>query len=367
VALTWAAAHEPPLADRLLGYLAQLLGMRPSRRGIEVIRAVATEEDVGWSSEALALVSWATTYLDLDTAGRLAARSAHAATDDRDHAYARWAAGWVRAYRREEAAALGLLDQVIAYAQDTAETWLEASAWQARGLARLRSADAFRDWQQAAVRFAAAGDMMHASNVRYMMAHRAVEAGERLSEVPVWLAECQSYAASHGYPHELAHIHYVRAVCERMQGRLDGARELLDGALPVFRKAGDLRCTTRTLLELAEHHSRGQPTAAAALLLQALGMAVLAGGTPLCQRVLASLTAAAADAGELPLAARAFGALEALDQPQAQAVLADAAIPAGLLSTLQAAGCAGYVDEGRAGGVDLVIALYDNDRQAIVG
>jgi len=45
-----------------------------------------------------------------------------------------------------------------------------------------------------------------------MLAHRAVEAGERLAEVPVWLAECESYAASHGYRHELAHIHQVRAV-----------------------------------------------------------------------------------------------------------------------------------------------------------
>jgi hypothetical protein len=67
---------------------------------------------------------------------------------------------------------------------------------------------------------------MHASNVRYMLAYRAVEAGDRLAEVPVWLRECESYAASHRYWHELAHIHRVRAVYERMQGRLDTARDL---------------------------------------------------------------------------------------------------------------------------------------------
>src|SRR5580700_10791936 len=81
------------------------------------------------------------------------------------------------------------LDQVNAYAQDAAEPWLDASAWQARGLARRRTADAFRDLQQAAIRFAAAGDLMHTSIVRYMLAHRAVEDGERLDEEPVWRAD----------------------------------------------------------------------------------------------------------------------------------------------------------------------------------
>ena len=359
-ALAWSADHKTAFADRLLRCLAQLIGMQPSRRGIEVISAVARREDCGWSSEALAWASVATTYLDLGAAGKLAARSARQAAGDRDQAYARWAAGWVHAYRHQEAAALGCLDQVIGYAQAAGEPWLEASAWQARGLARERSADAFGDWQQAAVRFAAAGDLMHASNVRYMLAHRAVEAGERLAEVRVWLEECESFAASHGYRHELAHIHLVRAGYERTQGRLDGARELLDGALTVFRQAGDFRCVTRTLLELAGHHRPGQPAAAADLLLQGLETAMLAGGGSLCARVLASLTTAAAQAGDLPLAARALGALDALGKPQPQVGTDDAlpAVPADLISVLQAPACRPYAEEGRAGGISLIVTLY---------
>jgi predicted ATPase/DNA-binding CsgD family transcriptional regulator len=359
-ALTWATAHEPILADRLLRCLAQLIGRQPSRRSIEVICAVTGSGDGHWSSEALAWASWATTYLDLGTAGQLAARSAAAAASDRDQAYARWAAGWVCAYQHQEAAALGCLDQVIAYAQAAAESWLEASAWQARGLARARTADAFRDWQQAAVRFVAAGDLMHASNVRYMLAYRAVEAGERLAEVPVWLAECESYAASHGYRHELAHIHLVRAVYERRQGRLDTARDLLDDALTVFRQAGDFRCVTRTLLEQAEHHRPGQPAATADLLLQGLGMAMLAGGGSLCARVLAGLTMAAAEAGDMPLAARAFGALDVLGQPEARTGTPDArpAVLADLVSALQGPACGGYVEEGRVGGISLILTSY---------
>jgi hypothetical protein len=145
-----------------------------------------------------------------------------------------------------------------------------------------------------------------------------------------------------------------------MQGRLDAARELLDDSLTVFRQAGDFRCTTRTLLELAEHHRPGDPGAAADLLLQGLGMAMLAGGGSLCARVLAILTTAAAAAGDLPLAARAFGALEALGPPQAQADTGDArpAVPADLFSALQAPACGAYVEEGRAGGTSLIITLY---------
>jgi hypothetical protein len=367
-ALTWAAADEPDLAERLLRCLAQLIGMQPSRRGIDVLCAVAGRADRGWSSEALAWASWAITYLDLSAAEQLAARSAAAAASDRDQAYARWAAGWVHAYRHQEAAALGCLDQAIAYAQDAAEPWLEASAWQARGLARERTTDAFHDWQQAAVRFAAAGDLMHASNVRYMLARRAVAAGERLAEVPVWLADCESYAASHGYRHELAHIHLVRAEYERGQGRLDAARELLDGALPVFRQAGDFRCVARTLLELAVYHRPGDPAAAADLLLQGLGMAMLASES-LCAQVLASLTTTAAAAGDLPLAARALGALDALGQPQAQAdpAAAQLTIPADLASALRAPACSTYVAEGRAGGISLIITLYHADQPATAG
>ncbi len=199
-----------------------------------------------------------------------------------------------------------------------------------------------------------------------MLAHRAVEAGELLAEVPVWLAECQSCAAGHGYPHEPAHIHMVRAMYERTQGRMDAARELLDGALPVFRQAGDFRCTARTLLELAGHHRPGQPVAAAGLLVEALGMAMLAGGSSLCERVLASLIAVAAEARDLPLAARSLGALDALGHPQVQDGLGGGrpGLAADLVSTLHAPACAAYVDEGRVGGIGLITTLYRTDRRA---
>lgn len=361
-ALTWAAAHEPHLADRLLRCIAEVIGRKPTRRGIEVLCAVADREHGGWSSEALAWASWATTYLDLAKASDLADRSATRVTSDRDRAYARWAAGWVRSYRRDEAAALDCLDLVIASAQNLPEPWLEASAWQARGVARSPASDAFVDWERAVLRFTAVGDLMHANNVRYMMAHLAVSTKERLAEVPAWLADSETFAASQGNQHELAHIHQVRAQHERMQGRLDTARDLLDGALPVFRQAGDLRCVARTLLELAEHHHPGDPAASTHLLLQALAVAMLASGETLCQQILAALTAAAAAAGDLPLAARAFGALDALGQPHGPADTASAlpklALTQELLTAVNEPGYATNVEEGRTGGMSLIISLY---------
>ena len=89
------------------------------------------------------------------------------------------------------------------------------------------------------------------------------------------------------------------------------------------------------------------------------GQLAQAGGGSLCARILARLTTPAA-AGDLPLAARALGALDALGQLQALANTWDAqsAVPADLAGALQAAAYATYVEEGRAGGISLILSLY---------
>jgi len=60
------------------------------------------------------------------------------------------------------------------------------------------------------------------------------------------------------------------------------------------------------------------------------------------------------------LAARALGALDALGQPQAEHGHADAqtAVPPDLATALYAPACATYLEEGRAGGISLIITLY---------
>jgi predicted ATPase/DNA-binding CsgD family transcriptional regulator len=363
-ALAWSAAHDPGLADRLLLSICRLTELEPSRQALEVICDVASHSPPRWSSETLARASVTVAFLSLDHAELLAGNSRLAAASERDEAFACWAAGWVHAYRHRESAAVRSLGRAISYARGAADPWLEASALQARGVARTRAEDAFADWEQAVIRFVVAGDLTHASNVRYMLASRAVETHARLEDVPVWLDGCQSYASSHGLKHELAHIRLARAGYQLITGRPDEARRLLDAALPVFRHAGDFRCIARTLLELAQPPLTGEPVAAKDLLLASLRAATIASGPAMQARVLARLVQAAASAGDLVLAARCLGVLGVLGTPGGPAgpgYLDPGSGPAADPEperTLRGPGYATYVSEGRAGGIDLIITLY---------
>jgi predicted ATPase/DNA-binding CsgD family transcriptional regulator len=360
-ALAWSAAHDPGLADRLLVSISQLADLEPSRQTLEVIYEVAAGCPPHWSSEALARAANAVAFLRLDHAEQLARKSSLAATTERDKAFASWAAGWIHAYRHEESAAVNCLDVAISYARSAPDPWLEASALQARGVARIKAQDAFADWEQAINRFVVAGDLTHASNVRYMIANNAVDTRTRLQDVPIWLDECESYAASRGYKHELAHSRRVRATYERIQQRPDTAQRLLDAVLPVFRQAGDFRCIARTLLELAQLAKAGDPAAAAGLLLQSLRAAAIASGPATHAQILGELTTAAAAADDRVLSARCLGALDAVDNAAAAPGAAEPALPpadSALERTLRAPAYATYVSEGHAGGIDLITALY---------
>jgi predicted ATPase/DNA-binding CsgD family transcriptional regulator len=360
-ALSWATARMPALADDLTICLAQLVEVQPSRRAIEALCRAAKAGWTALSSEALARSSVVVTYISLGEAENLADLSRARAQTDRDQAYASWAIGFLHAYRRDEAQAAAFLGQAIDYARAAGEHWLEASALQGCGIARTSRTDAFADWELAVSRFVAAGDLMHANNVRYMLAARALEDGVRLDDVPVWLRECESFAASRGYRHELAHIQRELAVYERMRGRLDVARGLLDSVLPVFRQAGDFRCVMRTLLELASYHLAAEPEAAVDALLQGISIAVMADDVTLGERLLRALPAAASAAGHLPLAARALGACEALGQPAQPAIAVHhqpPGMPDDVVQALRAPAYATFVSEGRAGGITLLTTLY---------
>ena len=146
-------------------------------------------------------------------------------------------------------------------------------------------------------------------------AARAVEAQVRLDAVPVWLEACEAYASGQQLKHELAHARFVRASYERLQGYPDTARMLLDEVLPVFRKAGDFRCTARVLRELAQPSINGDPAARTELLLESLRAAAIAGGPAMRAHVLADLTAAAFSSGNLILAARCAGGTRSTRPP----------------------------------------------------
>jgi predicted ATPase/DNA-binding CsgD family transcriptional regulator len=358
-ALAWSAAHDSGLASRLLVAVSRLTELEPSRPGLELIRDVATRSEPGWSSEALARAAVTVSFLSLGDAEQLARRSARAAATDHDRALASLAIGWVHAYRREESAAARALGRVIGYGRRTGDAWLEASALQARGIARSRPADAFADWEQSVRRFVVAGDLFHAGNVRYMLASRAVETLIRLEAVPVWLEECESFVSSQGLRHELAHIRSVRAGYERLQGHPGHARQLLDQVLPVFRQAGDFRCVARTLLELARPELTGDPATATGFLLESLRAAAIAGGPAMCAQVLADLAATGVRAGNLVLAARCAGALEALGvAPDQHSEPGKPVFGPALQAQLGTPAYRTFAEEGQAGGIELITALY---------
>lgn len=360
-ALTWSAAHDPGLAERLLVSISRLVELEPTRQALELICDVASHSPPSWSSEALARACVTVAFLSLDHAEQLARKSRLAAASERDNAFACWATGWVHAYRHQESAAVRSLEVAISYARSAADPWLEASALQARGVARTSAEDAFADWEQAVTRFVVSGDLTHASNVRYMLASRAVETHIRLEDVPVWLDGCESYASSHGLKHELAHIQRARAGYQRITGHPGEARRLLDAALPVFRHAGDFRCIARTLLELAQPSLTEDPATAKDLLLACLRAATIASGPAMHARVLAGLLSAAASAGDLVLAARCLGVLEAPGGPARPGYPDPGSGPAAdpeLERTLRGPGYATFVSEGRTGGIDLITTLY---------
>jgi predicted ATPase/DNA-binding CsgD family transcriptional regulator len=351
-ALAWAAGHDAGLADCLLVAVSQLVETEPSRHALELVRDVATRSPPGWSSEALAHAAGVVSYLSLGDAEELARESERAAVSGRDRAFADWAYGWVHAYRREEEPALRHLDSAIRYARDT-DPWLEGSALQARGLARAKPEEAFGDWEQAVTRYVVAGDLQHANNVRWMLADRALDTHTRLDDVPVWLDGCERYAAGQGLRHELAHIHRVRASYELVHGHPAAARPLLEGALRVFRNAGDFRCVARTLLDLADPAVGSSPADATRLLAESLRAAAISSAPQMHARILARLMTAARSAGDLTLAARCLGALEALGEPASAG--AGPAASAELRRTLAQPAYATFVSEGRTGGIALLI------------
>jgi predicted ATPase/DNA-binding CsgD family transcriptional regulator len=358
-ALTWSAANCRPLTVQLLRDLGQILEFYPSRAAINVVCEVATgmaEPD----AEGLAHAAIAASYLSLERAGQLAGLSVKAASTQRDHAVAALACGWERAYRHDESAALDYLQDVIGFATEAGDRALEGAAWQGLGVARSSSADSRRDWLRAVAAYARAGDLAHANNVRYMLASDAVDAESDLTEVPVWLDGCEAFASRMQFSHELAHIRRVRSEYERIQGRLPEARRLLDEVIGVFRAAGDIRCLVRSLLELARFHLSGRPDMATTILLDALTAAVLGGDASLQSRVLSVLAVTADAAGDVPLAARALGALDSLPAERSRSGPRVPAIPPDLRRRLLEPPAQIYAEEGRAGGPSLLLAMYES-------
>src|SRR6185295_5196257 len=92
------------------------------------------------------------------------------------------------------------------------------------------------------------GDANMVDNVRYMMAATAADFGLPTERALIWCEECVEFARRNGNRHGLAH-----ALLTRARLRPDDHDVDLEETAATFRAIGDLRCLTRSYLELAEH------------------------------------------------------------------------------------------------------------------
>jgi len=349
-ALDWAIEPAPDIAADLVSALGDVLEyLGPTRIALAIVQRAATAP--AWlavaPSRALAAAGRLLLFTDLDLAERLA--QAAVARDQVPTAEAAWSLGLVLAYRGDAAAAAAL-HVAQADADRTGDPWLVASIAQAQGLAATDAGDAMTFLERAVTGYAAAGDLLHVSNARYMLARNAVDARTRLAEARVWLREGIAYAISQDNEHELCHARLTRAALAEVDGDRRTAAAVAADLEPVFRRIGDLRCVTRALLLLSR--TTDHPVRAAQFAQQALEVAVEAHDHAAQARILWILVSAGVAADQLPLAARALGALEAASADRPGAARVDE--PAARLRADPRLHV--LIREGAAGGASLVAA-----------
>ncbi len=275
-ALRWALAARHPAAVSLANSLS--IGIEQYGSDVDSIRTLSmAAHDDGFLAAAtpsqLLSIGTALAFMDVPLVSELAQRALELAADDHDLLDAHHLAGLADAYAERHDSAIEHLDEAARLAAAQHAEWDLAAVRQMRGLA-LRDSTvegarlAITELEAAMRGYALAGDEIHVNNSRYMMAHTAAETGIELDRAARWAAECVDYAQSIGNEHELAHAQLVQATL----GALPAGE--LDELTARFRRLGDLRCVTRSLLLRAEGAA---PLERLALLDEALAVAQDAG------------------------------------------------------------------------------------------
>jgi hypothetical protein len=145
-----------------------------------------------------------------------------------------------------------------------------------------------------------------------MMAFASAESGVQLERAGRMAAECVEYARSVGNTHELAHACLVQV---RLNPDSPVEAHDIESLIGIFRRLGDLRCLTRSLLMQARIVS---PDAAVALLEQAYSVAVAAGDRRHQVTALERLVETHRALGDTLRAQVALGRLEAVARTDAE-------------------------------------------------
>ncbi|WP_127792639.1 LuxR C-terminal-related transcriptional regulator [Agromyces sp. LHK192] len=326
-ALRWALAAEHATALPLAAALS--VGIEQYGSDVDSVHSIALAARsprlrAEASAEDLLAMGVALSYLDVPLVEELAELAlllvADAATEpggDRMRMAAEHLAGVAGAYRDDGERTLAHLDAAERLALEIGDGWSLAAVRQMRGIA-LRGAalddpvGAIAQFSAAMHGYAAAGDAMHVNNARCMMARTAAEHGIRTEEAATWAAECVDYAGRVGNLHELAHAAMVQHLLASPEPAL-GAEELTE----TFRRLGDVRCLTQSLLIAADDGSPPSgpgsgPARRLAHLEEAQRLARDTGDRTQQARALARLTRAYRSSGDTVRARTAFGQLAAL-------------------------------------------------------
>jgi predicted ATPase/DNA-binding CsgD family transcriptional regulator/tetratricopeptide (TPR) repeat protein len=254
-ALRWAVRNDAPMASGLA--VAVGIGIEQYGPGQDLVHALVeavrdTRLRTSWSAPAIEVIGRALAYSHLDLVGELAERASDlgARGDTADRLAAAQLNGLHLVYRNRPAQALTHLEEAVGLATELGDEWEQAAATQFRAMALQRRGDVdprevLTAFDEARSAYAAAGDAMHANNTRYMMAVAAAEAGLH-DQAAAWAGECLRYAVDHGNEVEIGHARLAGALA----APTSGGDDLAEAAL-IFRRVGDLRCLTRSLLGLA--------------------------------------------------------------------------------------------------------------------
>ncbi|HET6672287.1 MAG TPA: AAA family ATPase, partial [Agromyces sp.] len=331
-ALRWALAAQHPSALPLAADLA--IGVEQYGSDVDSVRAIAMaarDERVLATAtpQQLLLLGNALAYLDVELVADLADRALAAARthgDDRARLAAHHLAGMADAYGDREASALVHLEEAERIAASLGDDWELAAVHQMRGIAFCHPSPplaepAMVEFAAAMRGFALAGDAMHVNNARFMLAFASAEWGLEPERAEQLVAECIAYARSVGNEHELAHAYLVRA---KLHPDAPTEADNIDSLVGTFRRLGDLRCVTRSLMLQAR---RARPDARVGVLEEALSVAEAAGDRGHQTMVLTALAEARWAGGDRLATLAALDRLAAVAGPDA----ASAACPPDLV------------------------------------
>ena len=256
-AIARAVEHRDVAAvARFVAALALFWGDRGSRRDVLDVTAWLVENadggDPGIVIEALTEATQLLHAFDHGAAEACAHRATEIAREGsvRERALALEAVGTVEAIRRSDTAE-PLLAEALESFEELEDVWHQAFTRQALSLCGSDPQVALQHGRASARLFEETGDCIRTANALYSTAGLAIEAGINLTEAHGWLEQALDLAVAAGSAHDEAHARLQLARLERMADRAEDAHGLLDAALPVFRRVGDQRCISRSLLELA--------------------------------------------------------------------------------------------------------------------